>query len=114
MTLALPSSPHWAPTTTVTGTCRNPTGRATSARVPDASAPYCSLLGQVERELVIADVHDDRVAVTGAAFEDQRGEAITDLALDHALERPCAECRVIAVTSELGHRRVRHVQRDPP
>src|SRR5262245_38108829 len=68
--------------------------------------------GSADDELAVAHVDLDGVALGDLSLEDERGESIADLALDHALERTRAERGIETVFRELRRRCRRDHQRD--
>src|SRR5262245_894247 len=54
----------------------------------------------LKRKLLAIEVDFDRAAFGVFALEELGGEWVLQLLLDHALERPCAELRVVAAVGD--------------
>src|SRR5579883_77619 len=87
-----------------------------AASIPRQPCRDCALRRQrgqaraMEDELVVLHIDDDRIA-RGEAFLEQRfGEAIFDLVLDHAAQRPRAEHGIVAFLAEPVFGRLGHLQ----
>src|SRR3974390_2824585 len=95
VSLPLPSSPHWVPTTTVAGTRDSSVAksglRTSVARGP---APDPGRKGSGEDHPPVLLVDRDRRAVGVPTFEKGQGERVLDLPLDDPPERSCPEIRV--------------------
>ena len=70
-------------------------------------------LGALKGELAAwIDADLDRVAIAEVALQQLERQLVLDALLDHALERPCPEDRVVALLGQLRARGGRQLQRD--
>src|SRR5215207_4662282 len=83
------------------------------ASIPALYPDQRANLGLTKREaIVVVDADLDCVAIAKIALQQLERQLILQPLLDHALERPRPEDRVVALVGELAARRVGQRQRD--